>query len=144
MKKIKALYLKYKEIINYLIVGVLTTVVSFITYFVVTRTFLNPNKALELQIANIISWVVAVTFAYITNRIFVFESKNKNIFLEVFIFFIARVLSLLMDMGCMFIVVTLLKQSDIIGKLVSQVVVTIANYILSKLIVFRHKKDSNN
>lgn len=134
---------KFKEIFSYLVVGVLTTIVSLVTYFIVTRTFLNPNKALELQIANIISWVVAVIFAYITNRIFVFESKNKNIFLEFFLFVIARILSLLMDMGCMFIVVTLLKQSDIMGKLVSQVVVTVANYIFSKLIVFRHKKDPN-
>ena len=133
-----------KEIFSYLVVGVLTTVVSFATYFILTRTILNIDHPLELQIANIISWIAAVTFAYITNRIFVFESKNKNILLEVFLFFIARVLSLAMDMGCMFIVVTLLKRSDIIGKLVSQVVVTIANYILSKLIVFRKKKDSNN
>ncbi len=133
-----------KEIVSYLIVGVLTTVVSFVTYFLLTRTILNPDNAIQLQIANIISWICAVAFAYITNRIFVFESKNKNIFLEVFLFVIARVLSLAMDMGCMFIVVTLLKRSDIIGKLVSQVVVTIANYVLSKLIVFRKKKDSKN
>ena len=133
-----------KEIFSYLVVGVLTTVVSFVTYFILTRTFLDPNNAIKLQIANIISWIAAVTFAYITNRIFVFESKNKNIFLEVLLFVLARVLSLAMDMGCMFIVVTLLKRSDLIGKLVSQVVVTIANYVLSKLIVFRRKKDSKN
>ena len=133
-----------KEVISYLIVGVLTTVVSFVTYFVLTRTFFDPDNAVKLQIANIISWIAAVAFAYITNRIFVFESKNKNIFLEVVLFVAARLLSLAMDMGCMFIVVTLLKQSDIIGKLFSQVVVTIANYILSKLIVFRRKKDSKN
>ena len=133
-----------KEVISYLIVGVLTTVVSFVTYFVLTRTFFDPDNAVKLQIANIISWIAAVAFAYITNRIFVFESKNKNIFLEIVLFVAARLLSLAMDMGCMFIVVTLLKQSDIIGKLFSQVVVTIANYILSKLIVFRRKKDSKN
>ena len=133
-----------KEVISYLIVGVLTTVVSFVTYFALTRTFLNPDNAVKLQIANIISWIAAVAFAYITNRIFVFESKNKNIFLEIVLFVAARLLSLAMDMGCMFIVVTLLKRSDLIGKLVSQVVVTIANYILSKLIVFRRKKDSKN
>ena len=132
-----------KEVISYLIVGVLTTVVSFVTYFVLTRTFFDPDNAVKLQIANIISWIAAVAFAYITNRIFVFESKNKNIFLEIVLFVAARLLSLAMDMGCMFIVVTLLKRSDLIGKLVSQVVVTIANYVLSKLIVFRHKKNSN-
>ena len=131
----------FVEIIKYLIVGVLTTVVSFVTYFILTRTFLDPDNAIKLQIANIISWIAAVTFAYITNRIFVFESKNKNIFLEICLFVFARILSLFMDMGCMFIIVSLLGKSDIIGKLVSQVVVTIANYVFSKLIVFKHKKD---
>lgn len=139
MKKIISLYQKYQEIINYLIVGVLTTIVSFLSYFIVTRTFLDPKVSLQLQIANIISWICAVAFAYITNRIFVFKSKSKNILLEILLFVLARVLSLFMDMGCMFLVVSVLGRNDIIGKLVSQVVVTIANYILSKLIVFKKK-----
>ena len=129
------------EIFKYLVVGVLTTIVSFATYFILTRTILDPDNAIKLQIANIISWIAAVAFAYVTNRIFVFESKNKNIFVELSLFVFARILSLFMDMGCMFIIVSLLKRSDIIGKLVSQVVVTIANYVFSKLIVFKHKKD---
>lgn len=57
------LYKKYKEIINYLIVGVLTTVVSLGTYYVCVLTVLNPDNALQLQIANIISWIAAVAFA---------------------------------------------------------------------------------
>jgi len=79
LKKILNIYHKYEEIINYLIVGLLTTVVSLATYFVCTSTFLNPQNKIELQIANIISWIFAVTFAYFTNRIFVFKSKSKNI-----------------------------------------------------------------
>ena len=67
--KLVKLYKKYEEIINYLIVGVLTTVVSLGTYFLVTNTFLEPSNEIELQIANIISWVLAVAFAYFTNRI---------------------------------------------------------------------------
>ncbi|MBQ2873648.1 MAG: GtrA family protein, partial [Bacilli bacterium] len=73
------LYKKYKEIINYLIFGVLTTVVSLATYYLLVFTILDPNNPLELQIANIISWITCVTFAYITNRKYVFNSKNKNI-----------------------------------------------------------------
>lgn len=133
------IYYKNPEIWNYLIVGLLTTVVSLVTYFVVTRTFLNPNEKLELQIANIIAWVFAVMFAYVTNRIFVFKSKNKNIVSEFSKFVGSRIASLLMDMSIMFVIVSLLSLSDIIGKIASQIVVTIANYILSKLIVFKKK-----
>ena len=65
-----------REIISYLIVGLLTTVVCLGTYYLVTCTFLDPKNSLELQIANIISWVVAVIFAYFTNRKYVFKSKG--------------------------------------------------------------------
>ncbi|MCI9280703.1 MAG: GtrA family protein [Bacilli bacterium] len=141
MEKIKELYTKYEEIINYLIVGVLTTVVSLATYFICTETFLDPNKKLELQIANIISWIFAVAFAYFTNRKYVFKSKNKNMLKEASSFVGSRILSLLMDMFTMFIIVSVLHLNDKIGKLVSQVIVTIANYILSKLFVFKKKEN---
>ena len=133
----KQLWKKYKELIRYLIVGILTTVVSLGTYFLCVRTFLNPEAAIELQIANIISWIAAVTFAYVANRVYVFESKNSNILKEVFLFFMARVGSLLLDMGIMFIGVTLMGVDDTIVKLVVQAVVIVVNYVLSKLIVFR-------
>jgi putative flippase GtrA len=138
---VKKMYKKHEEIVNYLIVGVLTTVVSLVTYFACTLTFLNPHVAWELQLANLISWVCAVAFAYVTNRIFVFKSKNKNILKEVSSFTYSRIVTLLMDMFIMFIIVTVLKGNDKIGKLVSQVVVTIGNYILSKLFVFKGVKD---
>lgn len=131
------IYYKNPEVWNYLIVGLLTTLVSFIVYFAVTRTFLDVSVPMELQIANIISCIISVAFAYVTNRIFVFKSKNKNIFVEVTKFVGSRILSLLMDIGIMFLVVTVLSMSDIIGKLISQVVVIIANYVLSKLLVFK-------
>lgn len=131
------IYYKNPEIWNYLIVGLLTTVVSLLTYFACTATFLNPNKEIELQIANIISWVIAVTFAYFTNRIFVFQSHEKNMVKEAGKFVGSRIISLLMDMFTMFVIVSVLHQNDKIGKIVSQVIVTIANYILSKLLVFK-------
>lgn len=133
----KQLWNKYRELIRYLIVGVLTTVVSLGTYYICVETFLNPEAAIELQIANVISWVAAVTFAYVANRIYVFESKNQNILSEIALFFMARVGSLLMDMGIMFGLVTIMGVDDKIAKLAVQVVVTVANYILSKLFVFR-------
>ena len=136
MDKIKDLYLKYKEIINYLIFGVLTTVVSLVTYYICVYTFINPEDAVQLQIANVISWIFGVAFAYVTNRRFVFESNEKNKLKEASKFVTSRIATLLMDMAIMFIGVTLLKFNDKIVKLVSQVVVIVANYLLSKIVVF--------
>lgn len=133
----KQLYLRYKELINYLIVGVLTTVVSLAVYYGCVTTVLDPNNPLQLQLANIISWICAVTFAYFASRRFVFESKNEAVFQEAIRFYLSRVTTLLMDMGIMFVMVTLLSYNDKIAKLVCQVVVTIANYVLAKLIVFK-------
>lgn len=140
MKKIVGLYKKYKEIINYIIVGGMTTVVSLVVYYGCVLTFLNPQDALQLQIANILSWIAAVTFAYFTNRKFVFESTNKNILKEAFSFYISRVLTLVLDMAFMFLLVTLMDMNDKIAKLVVQVLVMISNYILSKYLVFTNKK----
>ena len=130
-----------KEIIRYLIVGVLTTVVSLAVYYGCVLTFLDPDSPIQLQAANIISWIAAVTFAYFANRRFVFESREKNILGEASRFFAARVGTLLMDMAIMFVGVTLLGFSDKIVKLVVQVVVTVGNYVLSKLLVFSGRKE---
>ncbi len=135
--KIKKLYKKYEEIVNYLIVGVLTTVVSLALYYLLVFTILNPDNAIELQIANVLSWCGAVAFAFVTNRKYVFKSQNKNIKKEAVSFVSSRILTLLMDMGIMFLSVTILKMNDKIAKLISQVVITIANYVFSKLFVFK-------
>ena len=78
MNTFKTLYQKYKELINYLIVGGLTTVVSLGVYYGCVLTFLNPEVPVQLQAANVLSWIAAVTFAYFTNRKYVFESKNEK------------------------------------------------------------------
>lgn len=132
---------KYKEIILYLIFGVLTTLISLLTYYLLVYTVLNPHKAIELQLANIISWIISVLFAYVTNRRYVFESKNKNKKKEISKFFLSRIATLIMDMIIMFMGVTVLKGNDKIIKILSQVVVIIANYLLSKLMVFRKKEN---
>lgn len=137
MKKILELYKKYKEIINYLIVGVLTTIVSLAIYYISVFTFLNPENAFQLQIANILSWIAGVTFAYFTNRKFVFESKNTNKIQEATKFVSSRITTLLLDMFVMWLGVTVLCFSDKIIKLISQVLITIGNYVLSKLFVFK-------
>lgn len=141
IKRIKELYIKYKEIINYLIFGVLTTLVNLITKYILLFTILDPTNGFQLQIAIIISWVVAVIFAYFTNRRFVFESKNENKLKEFISFVVARIATLLLEMFIMWFFVTLLKlNSDlyvVIFTLVAQVAVVIGNYIFSKLFVFK-------
>jgi len=83
--------------------------------------------------------VTGVSFAYVTNKIFVFKSKRKDYLKEFRTFASSRVRTLLLDMGVMFLLVTVLGVFDLIATLVSQVLVTVGNYILSKLIVFRKK-----
>ncbi|MBQ9251460.1 MAG: GtrA family protein [Clostridia bacterium] len=139
-KKCQAIYSAYREQINYLIVGGLTTVVSLAVYWLCTATFLNPENSLQLQAANVISWICAVTFAYFTNRRYVFFSQEQNRLKEAGKFVLSRVTTLLMEMGIMWLGVTALGINDRIVKLVAQVIIIIANYVFSKLLVFRKKK----
>ena len=141
LKNILALYEKYKEIINYLIFGGLTTVVSLATKYLLLLTIFDATNSIQLQTSIIISWIAAVLFAYFTNRKFVFESTNKNKFKEFISFIVARLSTLLLEMLIMWFFVTLLKlNSDlyvIIFTIVTQVAIVIANYIFSKLFVFK-------
>lgn len=125
-----------KEIFVYIIVGILTTIVGLVVYYGLTFTVLNADDPLQLQAANILMWIVAVTFAYVTNRKFVFESKNEKIIQEALSFYGARIVTLLVDMGLMFLFVSLLKFDDRIVKLMVQVVVIVLNYVFSKFLVF--------
>lgn len=138
------IYYKNSEIWNYLIVGVLTTVVSLAIKWGLLFTILDAKNGFQVQVAVITSWIGAVIFAYITNRIFVFKSKSKNYLKEISSFVLGRVATLLMEMFIMWFFVTLLKlNSDtwvLVFTLVCQVLVTIFNYILSKLFVFKKEK----
>ncbi len=137
MEKFIKILKKYKELISYLIFGALTTVVSLVVYYLSVFTFLSPNNAFELQIANIISWIAGVCFAYFTNRKYVFESKEKNKLKESGKFVFARVVTLIMDMAIMWIGVTLLHGNDKVIKLISQIIIIVSNYIFSKIFVFK-------
>ena len=128
-----------KEIINYLIFGILSTIVSLLSYYLLTTLFLNPNNSIELQIANVISWIITVTFAFITNKKFVFNSKEKQIIKEISKFFLARIFTLLIDMTLMFIFVSILNFNDKIIKIIIMILVIILNYIISKLLVFKKR-----
>lgn len=135
--KFWSIYKKYKEVLNYLIVGVLTTIVSLGTYYGCVITFLNPKNPIELQYANIISWMSAVTFAYITNRKFVFNSQNKSVIKEITSFYLSRVSTLFLDMVTMFVLVSIFFVNDKVAKILVQVIIMIVNYLLSKFFVFK-------
>lgn len=134
MKKIfeKAIFIykKYKGVINYLIIGGLTTLINLVSY-AIFRSFLNYIPS------TILAWITAVIFAYITNKIFVFESKGKNIMIEISKFFGCRLATLGLEVLFMYCSVDLLKINDMIAKIIIQIVVIILNYVLSKLVVFR-------
>jgi putative flippase GtrA len=137
---IKQLYFRYKELINYVIVGGLTTVVSLASYYFFTAVFLNPQDPFQLMTANTLSWICAVSFAYITNRKFVFESKSADKLREMLKFFSARISTLLIEMACMTLLVNILHWNDRISKFAVQFIVMALNYIFSKLFVFRIKE----
>ena len=138
-----------KEIINYIIFGVLTTVVNFAVFWLFNR-LLGRDFYLT---SNVIAWIVAVAFAYITNKIWVFESKVttvKGILLEVGEFFLARLFSLGVEEVGLLIFVDLLKfknlsfelltfaiTGEMLSKIILAVVVVILNYIFSKFIIFK-------
>jgi len=122
-----------REIILYLIFGVLTTLVNIFVYLLfVEWVHINYIHG------NIIAWFLSVVFAYITNRIFVFKSKNKKIFSEFTFFVGSRLFSGCLDTLLLYIFVSLCYFDDLISKVVIGVIVVIVNYILSKMIIFRN------
>ncbi len=141
INEVKKLYKKYEEIINYVIVGGLTTVVSLGSYYLCVLTVFDPENVVLLQCANIISWILSVTFAFFANKKYVFKSKNANVAEEASKFYGARLATLGIDMLFMFLTVTVLHWNDKIMKIIAQVVILILNYLISKFIVFIKKSD---
>lgn len=127
-------YNKYREGLLYLFFGGCTTLVNIIS-FAVLRCF-NIGK----YFSNGLAWIISVLFAFITNKLFVFESKSKNIstlLKECFSFFGFRLLSLGFDMGFMYLMTDILSINELIAKIVSNVFVVIINYVFSKLFIFK-------
>ena len=137
MNNLKALLLKYKFIILYGIFGVLTTLINIVTY-----SLLYSVLGFSNVISNIIAWVLSVLFAFITNKLWVFESKSfefKLFMVELGNFTLCRLATGVLDLGIMFVGVDLLKGPAIILKIVSNIIVIILNYVMSKIFVFKKK-----
>ena len=129
---------EYKETISYLIFGILSTIVNIATY-----VFFSRIIKINFMVSNIIAWFVAVIFAYITNKFFVFESKNINIkfiLKEITSFMSLRIVSGLTELILMYIMINLMLINDFIVKIITNIVVVILNFIFSKLIIFKNKK----
>lgn len=135
--KCKELLIKYREIIVYLIVGVLTTIVSWGAAFL-GKLILDTDISWQNTVNNTFSWVVGVLFAYPLNRKWVFESTNPKIMKEFLGFASSRISTLLLDVVIMWLTVNVIGMDYWIAKIfISAVLVTIANYIFSKLLIFK-------
>lgn len=138
-EKIKALCIKYREILIYLIVGVMTTIVSWGAAFL-GKMILDVNISWLNTVNNTFSWLVGVLFAYPLNRKWVFKSTNPKIIEEFLGFAASRVSTLIMDIVIMWVTYNLIHMHYWIAKIfISSVIVTIANYVFSKLLIFKKK-----
>lgn len=137
MKKVESLLQRYSSQIMYLIFGVLTTIINIVVFISAIKIGVNNDYS------NILAWLISVAFAYVTNRIWVFGSKQiglKNILVEMGMFFLSRIVTLGFDIAIVDFGVKILRQNPIVWKLIDNVVVIILNYVFSKIFVFKDKK----
>ncbi|ETO95420.1 GtrA-like protein [Lachnoanaerobaculum sp. MSX33] len=133
---IKNLWLRYKELFFYAVFGVGATVINIVSYRVLANTF---GKKYFL-IANIIAWILAFIFAFITNKLFVFESKSweAQIAMKEFVGFLsARLATGILDTVLMWVFVSIISLDDTLSKIIINILVIIINYIASKFFIFK-------
>lgn len=126
------------EAMRYIIVGGCTTLVNLLVF-----TLLCKVIHMEVNLSNVISVITAILFAYVTNKIFVFRShcdSLKELSVEFGKFIGARLLTMVIEVGGVFVLFDMIGQDEMIAKLETQVVVLIGNYIISKFLVFTRRK----
>lgn len=136
IETVKELIIKHKAFILYGIFGVLTTIVNVVSYYLCARML-----ALNTVVSTVIAWLLAVIFAYLTNRKWVFESKEnttKGIIREIVAFFSCRIATGVLDVVIMFVFVDMMMWNDVLIKFASNVLVILLNYVASKLIIFKN------
>lgn len=141
LKRLADWYRKYREAMRYLIFGALTTIVNIVFYTIFAKIILKgiSNETLRINISEIISFVLSVLFAYITNKLYVFDSKTeekKQFFKEILSFFSCRIFTeiisiLMMNSAVWFNI------NDVLMKVISNVIVIILNYVFSKIWIFK-------
>lgn len=138
MEWILSMIKKHREVVLYLVFGVLTTLVNILVYFILADVL-----GIYYLAGNAAAWVLSVLFAYVTNRTYVFQSKASGaaaVARELILFVGCRLLSGAFDMGCMYLCVDVLRMDGMLAKIISNVIVVILNYLFSKLLIFRKKR----
>ena len=136
IEKIKGLLIKYRELIMYIIFGGLTTVVSFVSYY--AALYLGMHYIA----AQVVSWLLAVAFAFIVNKIFVFEDRDNSpsaLFRQIWQFVSVRIASGVVETALLWLLVDILCIGETIAKIPVAILTVIINYIASKLIIFKKK-----
>ena len=139
MAKIRELAVKYRSIILYVVFGAMTTLVNMAAYWLCFDVIGIPNVP-----STVIAWVLAVSFAFVTNKLWVFDSKSwdaQTLKHEIPTFFGARLLTGLLDVRIMYVTVDVMGWNGMVWKLVSNVIVIILNYIASRLVIFKKREN---
>lgn len=131
-----------RELFNYLVFGVLTTLVNILSYALLTRVL-----AFDFKAATTIAWILAVLFAFFTNKVYVFGSRDKDLITvskELGSFLLFRLLSYILDIFSMVFLVQFLLADDLIAKILANILVIVFNYLASKLFVFKQLVGSDS
>ena len=138
LKKLADCYRKHKEGMRYLVFGLLTTLLNLLIFTICCRII-----KIQVVISNIISWIIAVLFAYVTNKLYVFDSKviqKKELAREIISFFYARIVTLVIETIFLWITVIKLGLNEIIMKIIANIIVIILNFVFSKIFIFKKEK----
>lgn len=142
LKKFVDWYMEHQEGMRYLVFGGLSTIVNILVFMIVSKLF-----NLDTVISNSIAWIVAVIFAYITNKICVFKAETKDgkdFVREIISFFGARVGTLVIETIFLKIVIDYLYQKELLMKIISNIIVIVLNFIFSKLFIFKQNNEKQN
>ncbi|CRK81373.1 GtrA family protein [Neobacillus massiliamazoniensis] len=128
-----------KEVLSYLVFGGLTTLTNIVSYSILAKVF-----HMDFKLATTVAWLISVIFAFITNKLYVFNSKQTKINLLIkefsyFMFF--RLLSYFVDLGMMILMVDGMKIEDIVSKIAANIVVVVLNYFASRYVIFKPTKE---
>ena len=137
-KIITGLFHKYKEIVLYFLFGTITTLINIISFKLFYNLF-----SFQLLLSNTLAWILAFIFAFITNKVFVFESKewrSKKAIKEMMEFLTARLFTLVLDSIMMWILVDCIVANDLFSKILSNIITIVINYLASKFFIFRKEK----
>ena len=128
-------YKRHKEVLLYLFFGGLSFLVNVGSFII-----LNKSLSLNELVANVISWIITVLFVYVTNKLWVFKvdvKTKKGAIFQILSFFTGRLGTLFLEEAILFVFITKMELNSTIVKIVAQIIVIVANYVISKLVVFR-------